>query len=89
MPVPARIAAALLGIGMSTLIASPAVAAEPDADTATGSPFGDGVDAAGNWAFSAADVCLQELAVVPAGGQWNGNHADHCANGNVIDHPEG
>ncbi|MGW4748206.1 hypothetical protein ACWEPR_25740 [Streptomyces sp. NPDC004290] len=48
--------------------------------------FGSGVDVANNWNFTAADVCIQELAVVPALSDWTGNHKNNCSNGNVIDH---
>ncbi|WP_030764799.1 MULTISPECIES: hypothetical protein [unclassified Streptomyces] len=50
------------------------------------SNFGGGVNAADNWNFTAAAVCLQEVAVVPVLGDWVGNHADNCSNGNVVDH---
>ncbi|MFJ6573758.1 hypothetical protein ACIQNU_40835 [Streptomyces sp. NPDC091292] len=50
------------------------------------SNFGSGVNAANNWNFTAADVCIQELAVVPALSDWTGNHRNNCSNGNVIDH---
>ncbi|MFJ3976497.1 hypothetical protein [Streptomyces sp. NPDC090021] len=39
-----------------------------------------------DWNFTAADVCIQELAVVPALSDWTGNHRNNCSNGNVIDH---
>lgn len=61
---------------------SPASPAFADND----SNFGSGVNAANNWNFSAADVCIQELAVVPALSDWTGNHTDNCSHGNVIDH---
>ncbi|MFF3153223.1 hypothetical protein [Streptomyces sp. NPDC057910] len=48
--------------------------------------FGSGVNAANNWNFTAADVCIQELAVVPALSDWTGNHKNNCSNGNVLDH---
>ncbi|MFI0983378.1 hypothetical protein ACH4SP_41015 [Streptomyces sp. NPDC021093] len=48
--------------------------------------FGTGVNPANNWNFTAADVCIQELAVVPALSDWTGNHANNCTNGNVISH---
>ncbi|MFG2640342.1 hypothetical protein ACGFYP_05130 [Streptomyces sp. NPDC048370] len=51
------------------------------------SNFGPGVNAANNWNFTAAAVCLQELAVVPVGSAWTGDHVNHCANGNVLNHP--
>ncbi len=50
------------------------------------SNFGGGVNAANNWNFTAAAVCLQEVAVVPVLGDWVGNHHDNCSNGNVVDH---
>lgn len=46
-----------------------------------GDSFGS---APANSDFSASDVCLQELAVVPALSDWTGNHANNCSNGNVI-----
>ncbi|WOX10521.1 hypothetical protein [Streptomyces sp. N50] len=61
-------------------LATPAHADDHDSN------FGPGVNAANNWNFSAASTCFQELAVVPVGGAWNGNTANHCTNGNVIDH---
>ncbi|MEU6786811.1 hypothetical protein ABZ912_47105 [Nonomuraea angiospora] len=64
---------ALLALGAAG-IASPAHA---DHD----SNFGGGVNAANNWNFTAAAVCLQEVAVVPMG-----NHVNNCSNGNIIDH---
>lgn len=88
MSVPARIAAALVGIGLSALATAPAMAAEPggNAGSANDSNFGDGSNAATNWNFTAADVCLQEVAVVPVLGDWVGDHVNNCSNGNVIDH---
>ncbi|MEU8779316.1 hypothetical protein [Streptomyces sp. NPDC048606] len=50
------------------------------------SNFGGGVNAANNWNFTAAAVCLQEVAVVPVLGDWTGDHVNNCSNGNVIDH---
>ncbi|WP_042366774.1 hypothetical protein [Streptacidiphilus neutrinimicus] len=50
------------------------------------SNFGGGVNAANNWNFTAAAVCLQEVAVVPVLGDWVGDHVNNCSNGNVIDH---
>ncbi len=50
------------------------------------SNFGGGVNAANNWNFTAAAVCLQEVAVVPVLGDWVGDHANNCSTGNVIDH---
>ncbi|WP_225101075.1 hypothetical protein [Streptomyces sp. CoH27] len=50
------------------------------------SNFGSGVNAANNWNFTAADVCVQELAVVPVLADWTGSHKNNCSNGDVIDH---
>ncbi|MFJ4410930.1 hypothetical protein [Streptomyces sp. NPDC088910] len=50
------------------------------------SNFGSGVNAANNWNFTAAAVCLQEVAVVPVLGDYVSDHANNCSNGNVIDH---
>ena len=60
-------------------------AAQADND----SNFGGGVNAANNWNFTAAAVCLQEVAVVPVLGDWVGDHVNNCGNGNVIDHSSG
>ncbi|MFF8318941.1 hypothetical protein ACF06V_17445 [Streptomyces bobili] len=59
---------------------TPALAADNDSN------FGSGVNAANNWNFTAAAVCLQEVAVVPVLGDWVGDHVNNCSNGNVIDH---
>ncbi|MEV7168771.1 hypothetical protein AB0O18_03675 [Streptomyces sp. NPDC093224] len=48
--------------------------------------FGGGVNAANNWNFTAAAVCLQEVAVVPVLGDYVSDHTNNCSNGNVIDH---
>ncbi|CAM5368145.1 hypothetical protein AB0M94_10480 [Streptomyces xanthochromogenes] len=48
--------------------------------------FGGGINAANNWNFTAAAVCLQEVAVVPTLGDYVGDHVNNCSNGNVIDH---
>ncbi|GAB2483084.1 hypothetical protein [Nocardiopsis aegyptia] len=69
---------ALLALGVMG-IAAPAHAADDD------SGFGGGVNSANNWNFTAEDVCLQELAVVPLLGEWVGDHVNNCSNGNVID----
>ncbi|MFJ9342112.1 hypothetical protein ACIRP0_22845 [Streptomyces sp. NPDC101733] len=50
------------------------------------SNFGGGVNAANNWNFTAAAVCLQEVAVVPVLGDYVSDHANNCSHGNVIDH---
>ncbi|WP_031003621.1 hypothetical protein [Streptomyces sp. NRRL F-5727] len=51
--------------------------------------FGSGVDAANHWNSTAADVCVQELAVVPALSDWTGDHKNNCSHGNVVDHATG
>ncbi|KAG0333105.1 hypothetical protein BG000_009465 [Podila horticola] len=48
--------------------------------------FGGGVNAVNNLNFSAADVCLQELATVPIGASYIGKNINACTNGNVADH---
>ncbi|MFF0745415.1 hypothetical protein ACFYVL_33950 [Streptomyces sp. NPDC004111] len=65
-------------------LASLALASPAHADD--DSNFGPGVNAANNWNFTAAAVCLQELAVVPVGGAWVGDTVNHCVNGNVLNH---
>ncbi|MCJ0871173.1 hypothetical protein [Streptomyces sp. AP-93] len=60
--------------------------AAPVAHADNDSNFGGGVNAANNWNFTAAAVCQQETAVVPVLGDWAGDHANNCSNGNVIDH---
>ncbi|MFC7266658.1 hypothetical protein [Streptomyces lutosisoli] len=59
-----------------------AAPAQADDDTNVGS----GVNAANNWNFTAADVCVQELAVVPVGAPWAGDTTNTCTNGNVLAH---
>ncbi|WP_406862478.1 hypothetical protein ABZO31_19310 [Streptomyces sp. HUAS MG47] len=71
--------AAALALAGAAALASPAHA---DND----SNFGGGVNAANNWNFTAAAVCLQEVAVEPVLGDWVGDHVNNCSNGNVIDH---
>ncbi|MFD3788744.1 hypothetical protein [Streptomyces cyaneofuscatus] len=68
------------------VLAAVGVTAPAHADTA--SDLGGAVTAANNWNFTAAAVCLQEVAVVPVLGDWAGNHANNCSNGDVIDHSE-
>ncbi|MGV9625753.1 hypothetical protein [Streptomyces sp. NPDC003487] len=70
----------LAGLPLAALALS-APAAHADTD----SNFGSGVNAANNWNFSAAAVCLQELAVVPVGSAPLDSAVNHCANGNVLD----
>ncbi|WP_062351623.1 hypothetical protein [Herbidospora yilanensis] len=71
---------ALAAVGVAAGVAGPVHADDP------GSDFGPGVNAANNWNFTAAAVCLQEVAVVPVLGNWVGDHLNNCSNGNVIDH---
>ncbi|MER6474541.1 hypothetical protein [Streptomyces collinus] len=54
--------------------ATPAFAAD-DNDT--------GVNAANNWNFTAAAVCLQAVAVVPVLGDYVSDHTNNCSLGNV------
>jgi len=52
--------------------------------------FGSGINAANNWNLSAADVCAQELAIVPALAPWTGDAVTNTySNGNVTDHTLG
>lgn len=74
------------GVLAAAAVATAAAAAAPCAYAVNDSHFGGGVNAANNWNFTAAAVCLQEVAVVPVLGDWVGDHADNCSNGNVIDH---
>ncbi|GHE72733.1 hypothetical protein CP980_31800 [Streptomyces vinaceus] len=73
----------------SGLMAAAALAGATPAFADNDSNFGGGVNAANNWNFTAAAVCLQEVAVVPVMGDWVGDHANNCSNGNVIDHSGG
>jgi hypothetical protein len=70
--------------GLLAAAALAAAAAPASADNDTN--FGSGVNAANNWNFTAAAVCLQEVAVVPVLGDWVSDHTSNCSNGNVIDH---
>ncbi|MEU6311132.1 hypothetical protein [Streptomyces sp. NPDC047014] len=65
-------------------VAAVALAAPAHADN--DSNFGTGVNAANNGNFTAAAVCLQEVAVVPVLGDYVSDQANNCSNGNVIDH---
>ncbi|WP_371674880.1 hypothetical protein [Streptomyces sp. NBC_01276] len=67
---------------LALTVATMATPAHADND----SNFGAGINAANNWNFTAAAVCLQEVAVVPVLGDWVGDHTNNCSNGNVIDH---
>lgn len=71
----------LLAVG-AALLSTTSAFAQSDND----SNFGEGVNSANNWNFTAADVCAQELAVAPALSDWTGNQKNNCSNGNVIDH---
>jgi hypothetical protein len=51
-----------------------------------GDNYDQGISAANNWNFTTAAVCFQELAVVPAGGDWVGDTVNNCLNGNVLNH---
>ncbi|MEV4947088.1 hypothetical protein [Streptomyces sp. NPDC053755] len=73
----------------SGLLAAAALSVAPPAFADNDSNFGGGVNAANNWNFTAAAVCLQEVAVVPVLGDWVGDHSDNCSHGNVIDHATG
>ncbi|MFF7848681.1 hypothetical protein ACFZDF_14010 [Streptomyces sp. NPDC007910] len=69
------------------LLAAAALSAATPAFADNDSNFGGTVNAAGNWNFTAAAVCVQEVAVVPVlGEEWTGNHQNNCSNGNAIDH---
>ncbi|MFF2364618.1 hypothetical protein ACFVU0_18230 [Streptomyces sp. NPDC058122] len=71
-------------IAATLAMATMAMAAPAHADN--DSNFGGGVNAANNWNFTAAAVCLLEVAVVPVLGDHVSDHANNCSNGNVIDH---
>ncbi|MFB7257923.1 hypothetical protein [Streptomyces nojiriensis] len=70
----------------TTALALATVALATPAHADNDSNFGGGVNAANNWNFTAAAVCLQEVAVTPVLGDWVGDHVNNCSNGNVIDH---
>ncbi|MEW2529290.1 hypothetical protein [Streptomyces sp. NPDC047071] len=71
------------------LLAAAALSLTTPASADNDSDFGGGVNGANNWNFTAAATCLQEVAVVPVLGDWVGDHANNCSNGNVIDHTAG
>jgi hypothetical protein len=73
-------------IMMLAALPAAALALAAPAHASNDSNFGPGVNAADNWNFTAAAVCFQELAVVPVGDARQGDTANHCVNGNVIDH---
>ncbi|MET7289579.1 hypothetical protein [Streptomyces sp. NPDC005573] len=71
---------------MAGITAALALTAAAPAYADNDSNFGGGVTAANNWNFTAAAVCLQEVAVVPVLGDYVSDHVNNCSNGNVIDH---
>ncbi|MFI8963922.1 hypothetical protein ACIGO8_17615 [Streptomyces sp. NPDC053493] len=73
-------------ISTTALLAAALSATATPAFADNDSNFGGGVNAANNWNFTAAAVCLAEVAVVPVAGDWVGDHVNNCSNGNVIDH---
>ncbi|MEV0385491.1 hypothetical protein [Nonomuraea sp. NPDC050643] len=70
----------------TTLLALGAAGIAAPAHADHDSNFGAGVNAANNWNFTAAAVCMHQVAVVPVLGDWVGDHVNNCSNGNVIDH---
>lgn len=70
-----------LGVLTLSLFAFAAPAQASDDDN-----FGGGVNPANNWNFTAAAVCLTEVAVVPVLGDYVTDEVNNCSNGNVIDH---
>ncbi|MFD5520700.1 hypothetical protein [Streptomyces sp. NPDC127066] len=74
------------GLLVAAAVAATAAAGTSPAFADNDSNFGGGVNAANNWNFTAAAVCLQEVAVVPVLGDYISDHANNCSNGNVIDH---
>lgn len=70
------------------LLAAAALSAATPA-LADDSTSGGGVNAASGWNFSSVATCLQEVAVVPALGDWAGDHKNNCSTGNVIDKAAG
>ena len=72
-------------LATTALVASALLLASP-AHADDDSNFGSGVNAANNWNFTAAAVCLQEVAAVPVVDEWAGDHENNCSNGNVIDY---
>jgi len=71
----------ILTLAALSTLAGLAAASPAQADN--DSNFGGGVNAANNWNFTAAAVCLQEVAVVPVLGDYISDHANNCSNGNV------
>ncbi|KOV60391.1 hypothetical protein [Streptomyces sp. MMG1121] len=71
----------IIGIAAVALVAA---ALATSAFAGNDSDFGPGVEAANKWNFSAAAVCFQEPAAVPAASPWTGNPLNHCTHGNVL-----
>ncbi|MFI6499735.1 hypothetical protein [Nonomuraea typhae] len=71
---------------VTTVLALGAAGIAGPAHADNDSNFGGGVNAANNWTFTAAAVCMQEVAVVPALGDYVSDHVNNCSNGNVLDH---
>ncbi|MEU6459946.1 hypothetical protein [Streptomyces sp. NPDC047065] len=67
------------------LITLAALAATTPAFATDGTNSGSGVNTANNWNFSAAAVCLQEIAVVPVLGDYTSDHVNQCSLGNVAE----
>lgn len=74
------------GVLVAAAVAATAAAGASPTFADNDSNFGGGVNAANNWNFTAAAVCLQEVAVVPVLGDYIADHTNNCSNGNVIDH---
>ncbi|WP_425838636.1 hypothetical protein [Streptomyces fractus] len=70
------------GLALATI----GIAAPAHADN--GSNFGSGLGVSDDWNVSSAANCLQEVAVVPVLGDYAGDHANHCSDGNLITHAE-
>ncbi|MFJ4783541.1 hypothetical protein [Streptomyces sp. NPDC088794] len=71
---------------LTTALAAAAMSAPAHAGNGNDSAFGNAINAANNWNFTAAAVCLQEVAVVPVLGDWVGARTNNCTNGNAINH---
>ncbi|MFJ6775086.1 hypothetical protein ACIQOV_29695 [Kitasatospora sp. NPDC091257] len=65
------------------LLAASAMTVPAHADN--DSTVAHGINAAINWNFTAAAVCLMEVAVVPVLGDHYLAHHDNCADGDIID----
>ncbi|MEU3057671.1 hypothetical protein [Streptomyces griseus] len=58
--------------------------AAPVAHADDGAGLGGGAEAANNWNFAAAEVCPQELAIIPAMANYVSDEVNNCSNGNVV-----